>query len=297
MRRVVNRGKATACDAWWRRAHRGAWRRTPGLERARGAMIPPVSWHLLVTPPLPGAVNMAIDEALLAQARDARQRTIRVYTWARPTISLGRHQTAQGIWDLARCEARGVDVVRRLTGGRAILHHRELTYAVTAPVRDDVGLRDDYRAIAALLARSLDRLGIGAAPAVPHTRMPIPAAAPCFELPARDELVVEGRKLVASAQLREEHAFLQHGSLLNHDDQGWLGELATIPMPTTPAATVHALLGRDLSADEWSEAIAAAVPEVWHERVVPVHVDACVPPDILAPLVARYRDPQWTWRR
>ncbi|MBK8250785.1 MAG: lipoate--protein ligase family protein [Gemmatimonadetes bacterium] len=256
-----------------------------------------MSWDLLVTPPLPGAINMAIDEALLARARETHRRTIRVYSWTRPTISLGRHQTAQGIWDLARCEARGVDVVRRLTGGRAILHHRELTYAVAAPVREDVGLRDDYRAIAALLARSLALLGIGATTAIPQSRMPIPAAAPCFELPARDELVVDGRKLVASAQLREEGAFLQHGSLLNHDDQGWLGELATIPMPTTPAATVHALLGRDLSAVEWSEAIAAAVPEVWQEVIVPVHVDACVPPDILDPLVARYRDPRWTWRR
>jgi lipoyl(octanoyl) transferase len=297
MRRVVKRRKATACNASWRRAG-GVSPRQDSQSHVRPTHYDsPVSWHLLVTPPLPGAVNMAIDEALLTRARLTRQRTIRVYTWASPTISLGRHQTAEGVWDLTACERRGVEVVRRLTGGRAILHHRELTYAVAAPVRDGVDLRDDYRAIAALLARTLQQLGIGAAPATPHARMPIPAAAPCFELPARDELVVEGRKLVASAQLREEGAFLQHGSLLNHDDQGWLADLATIPMPTTPAATVHGLIGRDLSADEWAHAIAAAIPEVWHDTVVPVHVDACAPADLLAPLIARYRDPAWTWRR
>lgn len=257
----------------------------------------PVPWHLLVTPPLPGATNMAIDEALLLRARETGQGSIRVYTWANPTISMGRHQAGRGIWDLDRCRERGVDVVRRLTGGRGILHHQELTYAVAAPVREGRGLREDYGAITSLLSHTLHHLGIGATAAAPAGRMPIPAAAPCFELPARDELVVDGRKLVASAQLREDGAYLQHGSLLNHDNQGWLAELATIPMPTTPAATVVGLIGRELTAERWAAAMCDAVREVWHADLVPVHVDACVPPATLASLTARYLDPAWTWRR
>ena len=240
---------------------------------------------------------MAIDEALLLRARETGQGSIRVYTWANPTISMGRHQAGRGIWDLDRCRERGVDVVRRLTGGRGSLHHQELTYAVAAPVREGRGLREDYGAITSLLSHTLHHLGIGATAAAPAGRMPIPAAAPCFELPARDELVVDGRKLVASAQLREDGAYLQHGSLLNHDNQGWLAELATIPMPTTPAATVVGLIGRELTAERWAAAMCDAVREVWHADLVPVHVDACVPPATLASLTARYLDPAWTWRR
>ncbi len=244
---------------------------------------------------MPGAANMALDEALFARARATGRGCVRVYTWSQPTISLGRNQTARGAWDLERCRARGVAIVRRLTGGRAILHHREITYSVAAPVIEGRGLREDYRAIANLLAAALSRLGITTSSAAPSTRMPIPASAPCFELPARDELVVDGRKLVASAQVRDDGAYLQHGSLLNHDDQGWLGTLAVSPMPVSPAATVAALLGRELTADEVAQALAAAMPEVWREAPRWLHVDACAPE--AAPLLPRYEDPAWTFRR
>jgi len=238
---------------------------------------------------------MALDEALLGRARASGARVVRVYSWSRPTISLGRNQTAGHNWDIDRCRERGVGIVRRLTGGRAILHHREVTYSVVAPIRDGAGLRDDYRAISELLARALADLGIATRSATPTVRMPVPAAAPCFELPARDELVVDGRKLVASAQVREDGAFLQHGSLLNRDDQGWLSELATVAMPTSPAATVHDLLGRDLSPMEVAEALRRAIPEVWRDDVQWMHVDTCAAE--MAALIPKYEDPAWTWRR
>src|SRR3954466_12069034 len=91
-------------------------------------------WRLLVTPPASGPENMALDEALMARAIETGEWVLRVYSWATPTLSLGRNQTARGRYDLGRIRERGLGVVRRPTGGRAILHDREITYSVTAPV-------------------------------------------------------------------------------------------------------------------------------------------------------------------
>ena len=99
-------------------------------------------WHLLHSPPGSGAVNMALDEALMSHARETGHWVFRVYSWVAPTLSLGRNQTARGGYDLARLLERGIDVVRRPTGGRAILHDREVTYSVVGPIVDAGDLRE-----------------------------------------------------------------------------------------------------------------------------------------------------------
>ena len=253
-------------------------------------------WRLLLTPPLPGADNMALDEALLERARSTGESVARVYGWARPTLSLGRHQTAAGCYDLERAAALGVDVVRRPTGGRAVLHHRELTYAVAA-LAGDGSLREAYERVTALLLDALHRLGVPATQAEPAGRAPAPTLAPCFELPTRDELVVDGRKLVGSAQWREDGAFLQHGSILVDDDQGLIAELSRVPLPPVPPpATLRAALGRAPSAAELAEALLAAL----REREDPA-AERWAGDDALAAatarLRARYLDDGWTWRR
>src|SRR5690348_4843435 len=122
-------------------------------------------WRLLTTPPGTGAENMALDEALMDRARETREWVLRVYAWSRPTISLGRNQSARGRYDLDEIARRGIGVVRRPTGGRAILHHREITYSVTAPVSDAGDLRESYERITRLLIRALRCLGVEAAAA------------------------------------------------------------------------------------------------------------------------------------
>src|SRR5205814_871858 len=119
-------------------------------------------WRLLVTQPLGGAENMAVDEALMERARSTGEWLLRVYSWARPTISLGRNQTARDRYNLARIRSEGLDVVRRPTGGRAILHAREITYSVTAPVVDAGDLRASYSRINRLLLSGLVRSGVQA---------------------------------------------------------------------------------------------------------------------------------------
>ena len=195
-------------------------------RRPRPVRAAPAAWRLLLTPPAPGAANMALDEALMARSRDRGELWLRVYGWSEPTLSLGRHQTARGRYDLHRAAALGVRFVRRPTGGRAVLHHREITYCVTAPDGALGSLRESYRRINRLLVDALRRLGVEAGEARASGPAPRPGVAPCFEEPVAGEIVAGGRKLVGSAQWRDRGALLQHGSILVADDQALAGAAA-----------------------------------------------------------------------
>jgi lipoate-protein ligase A len=254
-------------------------------------------WTLLFTPPLSGAENMALDEALLERARESGQAVFRVYTWADPTLSFGRNQTALGVYDATRAEAEGVAVVRRLTGGRALLHHREVTYSVTAPLTLGASLRESYDRINRLVVAGLRRLGVAVEVAVPRERAPAPSVAPCFERPAAGELVFAGRKLVGSAQWRDVGALLQHGSILVEDDQPMITVLSgNVVPPAPPAATLSSALGRTPGAEEVADALFDAVRSLECECADRIELDATLQTGIRRAL-DRYRDDRWTWRR
>ncbi len=255
-------------------------------------------WHLLITPPLPGADNMALDEALLERAGATGEAVCRVYSWSRPTLSLGRNQTAAGHYDLALGRELGVDIVRRPTGGRAVLHHREITYAVAAPAPETGSLRESYAAVNRLLHDALARLGAAVRDAEPAGRAPVPSLAPCFELPTRDELILDGRKLVGSAQWRDNGAFLQHGSILVDDDQPLIARLLTRPVTTKmlPPATLREALGRAPAPEELAAALLASVRELEDPDAGPWEVDGALQA-ATDRLRTRYLDDAWTWRR
>ena len=257
-----------------------------------------MTWRLMLSPPLPAAANMAIDEALMARARRTREGVVRVYQWQAPTLSLGRNQRANGLYDLEAARHAGVGFVRRPTGGRALLHHRELTYSVTASASEEGSIRESYAWINRLLIDGLSRLGVvasvsqgtagGAGP---------PDARPCFEAPAAGELVVGARKLVGSAQWRHEGAMLQHGSILIDDDQGMAVSLLLRPTALPPSpATLRDALGRAPDAMELMDALAAALRERHDGEVSPLQSDEALQVDIDA-ATARYRADEWTWRR
>jgi lipoate-protein ligase A len=169
-------------------------------------------WRLIVDGPLPGAFNMALDEELAITAARAEVATLRLYQWQRPTLSLGRHEPADEL-PLARCEAAGIALVRRPTGGRAVLHHLELTYSFTAPASVVGGpkrVREAYSLITKALARGLGLLGIKALAGSESPRL---AGHMCFALKTGCDLEVKGRKLVGSALRRYEGAVLQHGAI------------------------------------------------------------------------------------
>jgi lipoate-protein ligase A len=257
-------------------------------------------WRLLDTPPAPGAWNMAVDEALADGVREGGPPVLRVYRWSPPCLSLGRNQPSGG-YDRVEIGRRGMDVVRRPTGGRAVLHHRELTYSVAAR-EDALGtLRQAYAAINRALVAGLRTLGIDAAlqPAGPD-RAPIPSLAPCFEQPVEGEVTAAGRKLVGSAQRRERGVMLQHGSLPLHDDQSAVAGLMLPRHAAAAAAEAPATLAGLLGAEPAWDALVDALARGWEESFgVGLERGVLSREEEARAGVhrARYEDPAWTWHR
>lgn len=254
-------------------------------------------WRLLLTPAAAGPENMALDEALMSRARETGEWTLRVYSWSRPTISFGRNEAALRHYEPQRIRARGLAVVRRPTGGRAILHDREVTYSVTAPVADAGDLRASYDRINRLLLSGLARLGVEARVAVRETRGATPGPAPCFNEPWGGELTLGGRKLAGSAQWRSDGALLQHGSILVEDDQSVLTEFWTDPPAAIPApATLAAALGRAPGAEDLFGVLSTAVRELEDPCAEPLYEDDRLRAQAER-LVVHYADDRWTWYR
>lgn len=185
------------------------------------AMHEDLSWRVLVDGTLSGAANMARDHAVAAALRPGTG-TVRFYRWSPATLSLGRNEPLTvGYRNLLRRHP-WIGVVRRPTGGRAVIHDRELTYSVALPARAFGGPRRAYRKINEGMVEGLRGLGVDACLAA-GTALP-PDAGPCFLEAAEGEVVVGGRKLVGSAQVRIADAVLQHGSVLLVADQGPLLE-------------------------------------------------------------------------
>ncbi len=174
-----------------------------------------VPWRLIQHAAGTGPFNMGIDEALLRSASERGVATLRLYTWAGPWLSLGYAQRHLERERLGACEKAGVGIVRRSTGGRAVLHGRDLTYCVAAPegmLRP--GLRGSYDQIATALLDAIRLLGATGAARVPARHAAGPSSGfDCFAEPAGDEIVAGAEKLVGSAQRRCGGAVLQHGSI------------------------------------------------------------------------------------
>jgi lipoyl(octanoyl) transferase len=254
-------------------------------------------WRLFTDSPASGAENMARDHALMERAVTTGEWMLRVYAWRTPTISLGRNQTARGLYDLERIHARCIDVVRRPTGGRAILHDREITYSVTAPTEAAGDLRASYERINRLLVNAMRGIGVDVRIAAPTSRATAPGIAPCFDEPAAGELTVNGRKLAGSAQWRAEGALLQHGSILIADDQSLLNDLTVSEQTRIPTpATLAGVLGHAPSFDDIAGALTASVRRLEDVNAEPFTADDGFRARTSA-LVVRYMDDAWTWRR
>lgn len=179
--------------------------------------LPIATWRLMIEEaPRSGAANMAVDQAI-AQACAAGESppTLRFYRWQPPAISLGRHQRLAEI-DQAAAAAHGYEIVRRSTGGRAILHTDELTYAVAAHAdepRVQGGVMDAYLRLSHALIAGLRHVGLQADQASADVRAGADVSAACFEVPSAYEITVGNRKLLGSAQSRRARYVLQHGSL------------------------------------------------------------------------------------
>lgn len=199
---------------------------------------------------------MAVDEAiLLAHAAGLVPPTVRFYGWDPPTLSIGYFQRVDKDVDLHKLRQRGLGFVRRATGGRAVLHHQELTYSVIVSESHSLMPRsvvESYRVISNGLVEGFRRLGVHAQ-MVPRgsRRQPLPpmVSAACFEAPSSYELVVEGKKIAGSAQLRQRGVILQHGSILQEMDVELLLDVLRFS----------------------SEEAREAMRKTLHEKAVPIH--------------------------
>jgi len=233
-------------------------------------------WRLIRSGALPGAMNMALDDALLQAVADgASPPILRLYRWQPATLTIGYAQKLSGGVDLAACHLAGLDVVRRPTGGRAVLHDCEVTYAVITPCAPPFGssVTHNYQVIAAVLQTALRQLGV-TAELVPGKAHGQQGKAVCFVAPAQYELLVEGCKVAGCAQKRRGGAFLQHGSIPLELDLSLLGRI----LPAEPDETSVRLDGvgwlnrfssRPLSIDEVEEMLiesfSTGLGITWHE--------------------------------
>jgi lipoate-protein ligase A len=180
------------------------------------------TWRILRTPAAPGAWNMAVDEAILQHVTTGKARpTLRLYAWEPACLSLGYAQPS-GDADRQALEANGWQMVRRLTGGRAILHTDELTYSVCGPDDNPIlagGILKSYQRLSRAILHALDLIGLQVN-ALPKEDAPKgPQTDPvCFEVPSNYEITAGGKKLVGSAQARRKGGVLQHGTLPLYGD-------------------------------------------------------------------------------
>jgi lipoyl(octanoyl) transferase len=238
--------------------------------------------------PRAGAENMAVDQALLEEAERSGRAVLRLYRWDPPCLSFGRNEPALARYDRAAIERLGLDVVRRPTGGRAVWHEHEVTYAVAAPIAAFGSLRESYFEIHSRLAAALRDLGIEATLAAPPDRPTVRLSdrpASCFALAVGGEVLAGGRKVIGSAQVRQGRAFLQHGSILLEGSQDVIGTVSRQPAAVSGATTLSAVLGRPVSFDE----VAAAIAKDWGISRRRSDYPTIRPSD--------YADPAWTWRR
>jgi len=194
------------------------------------------AWRFLDTGARDAASNMAIDEALLlTHETGATPPTLRVYAWERPALSLGYAQNTAREVNLTACRQHGVEIVRRPTGGRAVLHDQEVTYSLILPTTWWHGtdtLTEHYQRIGLALTAALQQLGLPVHFERAHRRplaSRLQASPACFSALARYEISVAGKKIVGSAQKRLHNALLQHGSIPLEIDRARLFQCLRTP--------------------------------------------------------------------
>ncbi|MCC7119692.1 MAG: lipoate--protein ligase family protein, partial [Anaerolineales bacterium] len=227
------------------------------------------TWRLIHTSPASGTWNMAADEAILEHVqRGETLPTLRLYSWNPACLSLGQAQPFKDV-DGERLQARGWDVVRRLTGGRAILHTDELTYAVSGKTEEPIlagGVLESYNRLAQALLYAIRELGL---PVEMKERESAGHASSatnpvCFEVPSTYEITVNEKKLIGSAQARKKEGVLQHGSLPLFGDLTRICDALIFKDEATRenakqrllerATTVESMLGRRISFEEAGQA-------------------------------------------
>ncbi len=240
------------------------------------------AWRLLRHPPGSASWNMSVDEALLCGVLDAVP-TLRLYAWERPSVSIGYRQAIPPWVD--RCDAFGVDRVRRASGGGTVVHAGDLTYSVAAPLEEDhlpAGLDGSYGWIQRVLVEGLRRAGLDARPSRAQERAPWMEV--CFAGSTGYEVEIAGAKRVGSAQRRTSWGLLQHGSIRLEDDSALYRDLLG---EDPPHFARDGLVTRDAASD----AIVSAFSDALAGRLEPGELSVSELANVSQRVAERQRDP------
>jgi lipoate-protein ligase A len=233
-------------------------------------------WRILKTGAADGSLNMAVDQAIMEAVAEGRvPPTLRFYAWELACLSLGYTQPAADA-DADRLRARGWQLVRRMTGGRAILHADELTYSVAVQADDPIVAGDivaSYRYLSRALLDALQQLGVEVAADKLTRTHPDSKGPVCFEVPSHYEITAGGKKLVGSAQVRKFGAVLQHGSIPLSGDITRICDALVFESEDRRerirervrqrATTLHDVAGRVVTWDTAAEVVAASFQQVF----------------------------------
>ncbi len=267
------------------------------------------TWRLILSDPANGAWNMALDEALLEScAAHTQPTTLRFYSWEPACLSLGYAQPSSDV-DLGELSSHGWDLVRRPTGGRAILHTDELTYSITASVDEPLvegSILESYRRLSQGLLSGLSRLGITAL-ATPKQKGVDHGAKPvCFESPSDYEITVDGKKIIGSAQARRVGGVLQHGAIpikgdltrinqVLHFTEGDLKYTANQRL-LAHAATLADILGKELFLSEVRNAFIEGFQKTFNLDLLPSEPDENEKFRATTLMKEKYHNDEWTLR-
>ncbi len=260
-------------------------------------------WSLIIdAAPCAGSWNMAVDEHLFESLAGEGETVVRFYRWARPTASLGYSQSVDKAVDLEFCRREGIDVVRRMTGGKVVLHDLEITYSVASSdaATFSATLGDSYRLISRALVLGLEKMGLSANLAGPPPASYRRGVMPCFSFPARDEIEINGRKVVGSAQKRVGARFLQHGSIPLDADPERNRRIALVcraDPSNVRVISVSEALGRPV-AFEWAVGhLVAGLAESFQVKLNPRRLTDVEAENVRRIERARYANPEWTFAR
>lgn len=188
-------------------------------------------WDLIIDNiPLEGSWNMAVDDFLFQSLTEEPHTIVRFYAWKNPTVSLGYSQKVLEVADVEFCKRNGIDIVRRMTGGKLVLHHKEVTYSLTSSDSDifTATLVDSYRLISEALMNGLGKMGLEATLASPAPQEYVRGNLPCFSYPSRNEVEINGKKIIGSAQKRIGTKFIQHGSIPVEENDDLLKSISSL---------------------------------------------------------------------
>lgn len=257
-------------------------------------------WKLIIDRnPSSGARNMAVDEYLFVQVSRTPATFLRFYQWLRPTVSLGYSQDIHKVVDVDFCRKKGIDIVRRITGGKVVLHDREVTYSVASsePAVFTDTLKGSYRLISRALVRGLEIVGLSARLAEGSPPGYSKGTMPCFAFPARDEIEVGGKKIVGSAQKRTGISFLQHGSILLQRDEDLLSEVSASPSGEGEVGmtSLSDELNHDVDFDQVVAALGQGFSAFFDVVLEPFSLDSAGEDTVAAIQRAKYDLESWTF--